>query len=121
MKKKILLSAFTMFGIMIAGNTFAQYHKTVYVKNNHKVVITKDVHSKVRDIQHDQANINYDLRRIEAKKAEISRDLRFRNMTEYHKDRAGLQKLYRILAEDRRDLAFDMKDIHTDRRVAIRY
>ncbi|HWB28764.1 MAG TPA: hypothetical protein VG738_24995 [Chitinophagaceae bacterium] len=130
MKKKILLSALTLFSVMIAGKSFAQsydrYH-TTYAKNDHYNnghdygYKQQEFRNDMRDIHHDQAKINYDLWRIDKKQAELKRDAAFHNWYAYRQDKAELRRLYRDLESDRKDVAFDTRDIRTDVRIAVRF
>jgi len=113
MKKKILLSVFSVFSIMIASKSFAQSYHTTYVKQEHH-----GFHSDIRDIRHDQANINYDLSLIDQKKAEMQKDRAFHNRFAYREDKRSLNALYNDLASDRNKLAIDMRANRIDGRVA---
>jgi len=111
MKKKILLSVFSLFSLMIATKSFAQsYHKDVVVKHQTR--------SDIRDVQHDQANIKDDLARIERTKAKMNTALAHHNYIAYRKYKAKLVDLNKQLAEDRNELAIDMRHVHIDRRTA---
>ena len=110
MKKKILLSVFSVFSLMIASKTFAQsfYHE------RDRYETRKDAY----EVQRHQDNINYILNRIDETKAKMARAQYHNNFYAYNRHKERLEGLYRQLDNERNALAIDMRHVHIDRRVA---
>lgn len=110
MKKKILLSVFSVFSLLIASNTFAQsYHH-----ERDRYETRKDMY----EVQRHQDNINYILQRIDETKAKMDRAQYHNNFYAFNRQKAKLAGLYRQLDNERNALAIDMRHVHIDRRVA---
>ncbi len=106
MKKKILLSALSVFGLMIASKTFAQSY------NHYTPVARHEERIDFRVINQDKATVNYDLRLVDQKKDELQRDKAFHNRFAYRQDKRDLLQLNSKLASDRNKLDFDMRGAH---------
>jgi len=110
MKKKILLSVFSVFSLMIASKTFAQsYHH-----ERDRTETRKDVYA----VQRHQDNISYILNRIDETKAKMARAQYHNNFYAYNRQKEKLAGLYRQLDNERNELAIDMRHVHIDRRTA---
>jgi len=122
MKKKILLSALSVFGLMIASKTFAQSYNHYTVADHREFRgddhrdFRGDDHLEFRGgfeaIREDKEKINYDLTLIDQKQEELQRDRAFHNRFAYHQDKRDLYMLREKLANDRNKLEFDMRGAH---------
>jgi hypothetical protein len=121
MKKKILLTALTVFSIMIAGKSFGQsYDASRYGYNSYNNYYTynnqRDMNRDTRDIRHDRRDIRNDLRLIEIKKRDIQRDLYYNDWFAYRRDKMQLDALYRDINYDHFDIRRDRRDLRADER-----
>lgn len=110
MKKKILLSVFSVLSLMIASKTFAQS----YYHEHDRYETRKNAY----EVQRHQDNINYILSRIDETKAKMARAQYYNNFYAYNRHKERLENLYRQLDRERDELAINMRYTHFDRRVA---
>jgi len=132
MKKKILLSVFTVFSLMMASKSFAQYHAG-YIKVDAHVGFGNghgnggyryddryrhEYRERLeREIYNDQQQVNYTLQLINQKQAELDRDRAYGNWFEARRDRRQLNELYDNLNAYQNKLESDKRALYGDGRV----
>jgi len=113
MKKKILLSVFSVFSLMIASKSFAQSYHTTYIKaDDHHY----DDRGKGMEIRRDEEKVNYTLQLIEQKQAELQRDRAYGNRFAYREDKHQLRQLTADLSFYQNKLEADRHEAYRDRR-----
>lgn len=130
MKKKILLSVFTVFSLMVASKSFAQYH-TDYIKVDAHVGFgggyggyhdndryRHEYRERLeREIYNGQQQINYTLQLINQKQDELQRDRAFGNWFEARRDKRQLRELYENLNAYQNKLESDKRALYGDGRI----